>query len=90
MRAIKFRARRKDGTLIGFERFDKAHSQCMSIDDFNQRTEAWSSGTLLAQSKSSSRASATNAVWRSTKLTWLSIWATTGQSSGAMCWRGSS
>jgi hypothetical protein len=51
VRAIKFRARRKDGTLIGFERFEKAHWQCMSIEDFNRGVETWSSGTFASAIK---------------------------------------
>jgi uncharacterized phage protein (TIGR01671 family) len=51
MREIKYRARRKDGTLIGLERFDKAHWQCTSIEDFNRGVETWILGTFASAIK---------------------------------------
>ena len=51
MKVIKFRARRKDGTLIGYERFEKAHWQCTSIEDFNRDVKTWISGTLASDIK---------------------------------------
>jgi hypothetical protein len=51
MRAIKFRARRADGTLIGYERFEKAHWQCTSIEDFHRGVETWILGTLASDIK---------------------------------------
>lgn len=36
MREIKFRVRRKDGTLIGYERFKTHHWECATIEQFHK------------------------------------------------------
>jgi YopX protein len=45
MRAIKFRARRKDGALIGYLRFEAGRWQCQMLKSAGG-SEEWSSGVL--------------------------------------------